>query len=51
MERLKQHRILASTDGPLHNVIKIKPPMVFGIEDARRYCSVLDEALNDTVLK
>jgi 4-aminobutyrate aminotransferase-like enzyme len=26
---MKEHGILMSTDGPDHNVLKIKPPMVF----------------------
>jgi len=51
VERMKQHRILASTDGPLHNVIKIKPPMVFSTNDARRYCEILDQILTDSVLR
>ncbi len=51
VERLKQNYILASTDGPLHNVIKIKPPMTFGREDAGRYCEFLDEILHDSILK
>ena len=28
-ERMKDHGILIGTDGPLHNVLKIKPPLVF----------------------
>jgi len=30
MNRMKELGILMSTDGPDHNVLKIKPPMVFG---------------------
>ena len=33
--RMKDKGILMSTDGPLHNVIKIKPPMCFNMEDAK----------------
>ena len=33
--RMKEKGILMSTDGPLHNVIKIKPPMCFNMEDAK----------------
>ena len=33
--RMKDHSILMSTDGPDHNVLKIKPPMVFNIENAK----------------
>jgi 4-aminobutyrate aminotransferase-like enzyme len=29
VNRMQSHGVLLSTDGPLHNVIKIKPPMVF----------------------
>ena len=31
---MKDRGVLLSTDGPEHNVIKIKPPMVFGRQDA-----------------
>jgi 4-aminobutyrate aminotransferase-like enzyme len=31
---MKDRRILLSTDGPMHNVIKIKPPLVFSRADA-----------------
>jgi 4-aminobutyrate aminotransferase-like enzyme/Ser/Thr protein kinase RdoA (MazF antagonist) len=33
--RMKDHGILMSTDGPDHNVLKIKPPLVFSEENAR----------------
>jgi 4-aminobutyrate aminotransferase-like enzyme/Ser/Thr protein kinase RdoA (MazF antagonist) len=29
VERMKDRGVLLSTDGPLHNVIKIKPPLIF----------------------
>ncbi len=32
--RMKEYGILMSTDGPDHNVLKIKPPMVFSKENA-----------------
>jgi 4-aminobutyrate aminotransferase-like enzyme len=34
VNRMKDQGVLLSTDGPAHNVIKIKPPMVFGRKDA-----------------
>lgn len=34
VERMKERGILLSTDGLFHNVIKIKPPMVFNRQDA-----------------
>ena len=33
--RMKDFKILMSTDGPDHNVLKIKPPMVFSIDNAK----------------
>lgn len=34
IERLKQCGILLTTEGPLHNVLKIKPPLAFSYQDA-----------------
>jgi 4-aminobutyrate aminotransferase-like enzyme/Ser/Thr protein kinase RdoA (MazF antagonist) len=34
VNRMKDRGVLLSTDGPFHNVIKIKPPMVFSRGDA-----------------
>jgi 4-aminobutyrate aminotransferase-like enzyme/Ser/Thr protein kinase RdoA (MazF antagonist) len=34
VEKMKDRGILLSTDGPMHNVIKIKPPLVFSRADA-----------------
>ena len=33
--RMKDHGILMSTDGPDHNVLKIKPPIIFTLENAK----------------
>lgn len=33
VNHMKQHGVLLSTDGPYHNVVKIKPPMVFTSAD------------------
>ena len=49
VEYAKAHGVLLSIDGPRHNVIKIKPPLVFTIEDADRLGSVIDHALGDQV--
>jgi 4-aminobutyrate aminotransferase-like enzyme len=46
-ERLRDHRILLSTDGPMDNVLKIKPPLVFTRSDADRLISVLDRVLRE----
>jgi len=45
VERMKEHGILLSTDGPLHNVIKMKPPLVFGEADADRVVATFDRVL------
>ena len=44
--RMKQdHHILLSSEGPLHNVLKIKPPAAFSAEDCDRFLDGLDKAL------
>jgi len=35
VNRMKDFKILMSTDGPDHNVLKIKPPMVFSLDNAK----------------
>jgi len=45
VNRMKERGILLSTDGPLHNVIKIKPPLVFGRADADLLVDGLDGVL------
>jgi 4-aminobutyrate aminotransferase-like enzyme len=45
IERMRDCGILLSTDGPLHNVIKIKPPLPFSSADAERLASTLDHVL------
>jgi 4-aminobutyrate aminotransferase-like enzyme len=47
VERMKERGILLSTDGPFHNVIKIKPPLVFSMKDADVLVSNLDAVLRD----
>jgi 4-aminobutyrate aminotransferase-like enzyme len=46
-ERLRNYRILLSTDGPDDNVLKIKPPLVFTREDADRLVSTLGKVLRE----
>ena len=43
--RMKEHGILMSTDGPDHNVLKIKPPMVFSKENADDLIHYLNKIL------
>ena len=47
VERMKENGILMSTDGPLHNVLKIKPPMTFSRDNADQIVRVLDEVLSE----
>ena len=51
VERMRDCGILLSTDGPLHNVVKIKPPLVFDEADADRLVSNLDEVLGEDALR
>ncbi|MEX2610224.1 MAG: aminotransferase class III-fold pyridoxal phosphate-dependent enzyme [Gemmatimonadota bacterium] len=51
VERAREHGVLLSTDGPLHNVIKIKPPLVFGAAEADRLMGVLDALLGEDALR
>ena len=47
VERMKQAGILLSTDGPLHNVIKIKPPLPFTRQNADFFLTELTAVLQD----
>ena len=49
--RLRARAILLSTDGPLHNVLKIKPPMCFSRTDADFLLSELDMVLGEDAFK
>ena len=45
--RMRDRGILLSTDGPGHNVLKIKPPLAFTIADADRLVEELDRVLGE----
>ena len=45
INEMKENGILLSTDGPDHNVIKIKPPLVFNVENAHFLAETLDYIL------
>lgn len=47
VERMRERGILLSTEGPLHTVIKMKPPLAFTRADAQRLVRELDEALRE----
>ena len=42
-----KHSVLSSTDGPMNNVIKIKPPLCFSAADADTFVHALDDAITD----
>jgi len=45
VNRMRELGILAGTDGPYHNVVKIRPPMPFADSDADLLLEALDDAL------
>src|SRR5208282_5944453 len=45
VNRLRDLGILAGTDGPHHNVIKLRPPLIFSSSDAAFFTSTLSEVL------
>ncbi len=47
VNRLRELGILAGTDGPFHNVIKIRPPMCLGERDADHLVEALDRVLGE----
>lgn len=44
VERMKDQGILLGTDGPLHNVLKIRPPMTFELSDAETLVAAMRAA-------
>jgi 4-aminobutyrate aminotransferase-like enzyme len=51
VNRLKLRGMLLSTDGPYHNVIKIKPPMVLTMQDVDMVLRDFDDELSMLKLK
>lgn len=47
VNRMKAHGILMSIDGPDHNVLKIKPPLVFSKDNALELIQMLERILNE----
>ncbi len=47
VNRLRDFRVLNSTDGPDANVIKLKPPLAFSPADAAHYLEVLEYVLEE----
>ena len=49
--RMKDHGILMSTDGPDYNVLKIKPPIVFTKENAEELLLYLRKILKEDFMQ
>ena len=47
VNRLRDRGILAGTDGPHHNVIKLRPPLVFSESDADLFLKTLEAILEE----
>src|SRR5215472_5197684 len=47
VNRLRDRGILTGTDGPYHNVIKLRPPLIFSEADADLFLTTLDAVLED----
>jgi 4-aminobutyrate aminotransferase-like enzyme/Ser/Thr protein kinase RdoA (MazF antagonist) len=47
VNRLREEGILLGTDGPFHNVLKIRPPMPFDVSDADALAFALDGVLSE----
>ena len=45
--RMRDHRILLGTDGPYHNVVKIRPPMPFNESDAEFLLETMEKILRE----
>jgi 4-aminobutyrate aminotransferase-like enzyme len=51
VNRMKEFGILMSSDGPNHNVIKIKPPLTFTIENAKEVIFYLHKIFGEDFMK
>ena len=49
--RMRDLGVLVSTDGPDHNVLKIKPPLCFDSSDADFFARTLDQVLGESPIK
>ena len=49
--RMRDFGVLTSTDGPFHNVLKIKPPLVFSRRDADFLVEMLERVLKEDFMR
>jgi 4-aminobutyrate aminotransferase-like enzyme len=45
--RLRERGVLTGTDGPYHNVIKLRPPLIFSDSDTKLFVTTLDAILGE----
>jgi 4-aminobutyrate aminotransferase-like enzyme/Ser/Thr protein kinase RdoA (MazF antagonist) len=48
VNRLREDGILAGTDGPHHNVIKLRPPLCFTVAEANKFTAALNSILDES---
>jgi len=51
VNRMKEYGILMSSDGPDHNVIKIKPPITFTKENAKEVIFYLHKIFGEDFMQ
>jgi 4-aminobutyrate aminotransferase-like enzyme/Ser/Thr protein kinase RdoA (MazF antagonist) len=51
VNRLRELGILTGTDGPHHNVLKLRPPLIFTARDADLFVGTLDSVLAEDAAK
>ena len=47
VNRLREKGVLTGTDGPPHNVLKLRPPLIFTNADAELFTATLDAVLSE----
>ena len=51
VNRLRERGVLSGTDGPHHNVLKLRPPLIFTVQDADLFVGRLDAILDEDPAK
>ncbi|MEM7612317.1 MAG: aminotransferase class III-fold pyridoxal phosphate-dependent enzyme, partial [Pseudomonadota bacterium] len=51
VNRLRDRRVLIGSDGPHHNVLKIRPPLTFSVEDTDYLLMHLEAVLSENALR
>ena len=45
--RMKEEKIIVSSEGPDYNILKLKPPMPFSVDNANHFVAKLDDILQE----